>query len=593
MRLQSSPSNQPVSIVADDLRSDPSAGWWELLRDPGSLVRWVALGTIAAVLLAWTVVGVMLTSRMHETLRDEQAHQNNLARILQEQTERVIATTDQALHRLADKVRAGEFVPPDLVALANETGLAPRILVQLALIGPDARLIGSNLDPDGSKSGRLDLSSREHIQVHLAPQRATAAAPLSADGLFIGKPVLGKISGKWTIQITRRIDAADGRVLGVEVASIDPLYFEELYRGVDLGEQGGVTLMGTDRTVRARVIGGRSVGMGIDLMSAGTVSQLKGESGDYEAVSRIDGVKRVYSYRQVSGYPLYVMVAQSKDEVLAPWRSTRNMALALTSLLTVAMVAVAQLFALAVRRLEQRNQALRESAASAQVANQAKTEFLAAVSHELRTPLTSIRGFAELMEKRLEDERFRHQATLIRQSAEQLNDLLTDILDMVKLEAGSITIERRPVSLRPLLDDAVSAFRVTAGAKGLAIEMRLHDDDAYALHSDELRLRQIVNILLSNAVKFTEQGCITVEVERDGRLLYLHVSDTGPGVAPHLQDAIFERFRQGDSSVSYQHGGTGLGLALARALAEHLGGRLSLRSAPGQGARFTLTLPAD
>jgi signal transduction histidine kinase len=244
-----------------------------------------------------------------------------------------------------------------------------------------------------------------------------------------------------------------------------------------------------------------------------------------------------------------------------------------------------------IRRLERSNAALRASEAQAQASNQAKTEFLAAISHELRTPLTSIRGFAELMEIRLDDGRQREQAGMIRKAAEHLNQLLTEILDLVKVEAGAMRIEPSRVPLQPVLEGTVSFFGVTAAEKGLLLHVKMAPGVPDAISCDELRLKQILNNLLSNALKFTPSGSVVIEVEAPADRLLVHVVDTGPGIAAALHETIFERFRQGDGNVAHQHGGTGLGLALSRALAELMGGTLTVASVPGQGARFTLALP--
>jgi signal transduction histidine kinase len=557
------------------------------------LIRWVVLGTVLALLVAWGTVGGVLVSERRDALAAEREHLANLARILQEQTVRVMATTDRAARRLAEAVADGRFDEADFARYANETGLAPHILTQLSLVGPDGRFRGSNLDPDGSQSGHVDLSSREHVQVHLAPDKATGAPPVAPGGLFIGKPVLGKVSGKWTIQLSRRIDGPDGRVLGVVVASLDPRYFEDLYRSVVLGDQGGVTLIGSDLTVRARVIGGRSVGVGTTLKAGAGGSLLTAAEGSHATTSRVDGVQRLLAYRQVGDLPLYVVVSRASGEALAAWRSTRNMALALTATLSVALLAAAVIFAVGVRRLEARNAALRASEARAQAANQAKTDFLAAISHELRTPLTSIRGFAELMELRIKEEKFREQAGLIRQASEHLNDLLTDILDLVKVEAGAMEVARMPVALHPLVEGTARFFAVTAAEKQLQLLTRMPEDgrEVWVL-GDELRLKQILNNLLSNAFKFTEHGSVSIEVARVDRRVSLSVVDTGPGIPAELHEVIFERFRQGGRRVTHRHGGTGLGLALSRAMAERMGGTLTVQSAVGQGSRFTLSLPA-
>lgn len=579
--------------------SDATAG-----RPPrrATLSRWVAPAVLLTLIVAWSAVAGVLTMKWRDAIAAEEQHNANLASILQEQTVRVLATADQATLRLRDAVRGNDLAPGDIVRFAAETGLAPKILLQLSLVGPDGRFVGSNLDPDGSKSGHVDLSEREHIRVHLAPQRAPGAPAVSAGGLFIGKPVLGKVSGRWTIQLSRYIQALDGRSLGVVVASLDSGYFEEVYRGVALGSQGGVVLVGSDATVRTRVIGGQSGGIGTRLSSFGPAGQgYPDQAGHYQTVSTIDHIERLVSYHRVADYPLYVIVVRATQEALASWRDTRTMAVLLTTLLSVAMVAAAVIFHLGLRRLEDSNAALQASEAAAQAANQAKTEFLAAISHELRTPLTSIRGFAELMERRLTEPRFREQAGLIRKAAEYLNSLLTEILDLAKVEAGAMQVAQAPVDLRALVEATASFYAVTAAEKGLALHIAVADSVPASVTGDELRLKQILNNLLSNAFKFTEAGRVAIEADcvetpdagpgAARRLLRLHVVDTGPGIPEHLHGRVFERFRQGDDRVAFQHGGTGLGLALSRALAELMGGTLTLQSTPGQGARFTLSLP--
>ncbi len=556
-------------------------------------LRSAVLGAAALLLaVAWAAVGAFLWLTHDDALRAEQRQNTNLARALEEQTLRVLAITDQATIRVRDTVAAGGT--PDLSRYANETGLAPGILVQLSLIDAAGHFMASNLDPDGAKTGPVDLSSREHVRAHLAPATLPAVDRLpQPDALFIGKPVLGKVSKRWTIQISRRIVGRDGSLAGVVVASLDPAYFEDVYRRVQLGHGGGVTLVGSDRSIRARVIGGRSRDISSTLAADGGFARLaSGSEGHFVAVSSLDGTERISSYRRVADYPMYLLVSTATDEALAGWVSARNVTLVLTVLLSLTAALGAGLLLHYLRRLERTHAALRASEAQAQSANQAKTEFLAAISHELRTPLTSIRGFAELMEHRLDHPRFREQAGLIRKGAEYLNELLSQILDLAKVEAGRMTLAPETVDLRALLRGTVDFYALTAADKGLPLGLAVDDAVPATAQVDPLRLKQIINNLLSNAIKFTDHGEVRVAVEtRDGELR-VHVSDTGPGIPEAQHETIFERFRQGDARVSYQHGGTGLGLALSRALAELMGGRLTVSSREGEGARFTLALPA-
>ena len=555
----------------------------------------MVIGFIAmALIVTGALIGLALYTKWQDALVAQERQSANLARVLQEQTLRVLAPIDQATQRMRDAVANGSLQPSDFTRLANETGLVPDILTQLSLVGADGRFVASNLDPDGQKTGPVDLSEREHIQIHLEPGRnPDLRKQLTRNGLFVGKPVLGKVSGKWTLQLSRPIVSPKGRLHGVVVASVNPDYFETVFSDVDLGPGGAVTLLGDDNTLRARVSGGQATGMGqvLKLASDHPLLDVNKPEGTYTRVSEVDNMERITAFRRVPGYPLNMLVSNTTEAALEEWRGMRNVTLVVALLLGVAIVASGVGFLRGVRRLEESHAALAVSEAQAQSASQAKSEFMAAVSHELRTPLTSIRGFAELMELRLKEPSFREAATLIRQAADHLNTLLTEILDLAKVEAGAMPIVLAPHPVRELVQNTADFFAISAAQKGLALAVSVLDETPEMLICDGLRLKQILNNLLSNALKFTEQGEVRLEVEPQGAQLRFHVIDTGPGIPEHLHELIFEKFRQGSAQVSSEHGGTGLGLALSRALAELMQGELSVSSVPGEGARFTLTLP--
>ena len=243
--------------------------------------------------------------------------------------------------------------------------------------------------------------------------------------------------------------------------------------------------------------------------------------------------------------------------------------------------------------VEESFQRLEEAKEKAEEASRLKSAFLATVSHELRTPLNGILGFAELLKSELNEPDQLEYANIIHQSGEHLLTLVGDILDLAKIESGEMTFNWSEMPLAPFISDSIALHQSPAMAKGLKLDMQLADDLPERLTTDPTRLRQLLNNLLNNAVKFTERGSITLSVSRSDTEIAFAVSDTGPGIPPESKDIIFEKFKQLETFLTREHGGTGLGLAIVKQLVEHMGGRISLDSEVGTGSTFTLYLPLD
>lgn len=232
-----------------------------------------------------------------------------------------------------------------------------------------------------------------------------------------------------------------------------------------------------------------------------------------------------------------------------------------------------------------------EARSRAEEASRMKSEFLASMSHELRTPLNGIIGFAELIKDDAADEEMRENAEIIEKSGSHLLNLVNTILDVAKIEAGAMTLARETVDIRTLVTEVASIHQSGAVAKGLDFQVQMADDLPVAVVTDPVRVRQVLHNLLSNAVKFTQAGRVHTVVAADKDSVVIRVIDSGPGIALDLQDKIFEKFHQGDAFLTRSHGGTGLGLTLARHLVELMGGEMSLESEVGQGSTFVFTLP--
>ncbi|MCE1194204.1 MAG: CHASE3 domain-containing protein, partial [Acidovorax sp.] len=240
--------------------------------------------------------------------------------------------------------------------------------------------------------------------------------------------------------------------------------------------------------------------------------------------------------------------------------------------------------------------ALTDKARELELASQYKSEFLANMSHELRTPLNSTLILAKLLADNkpgnLSTDQVKYAQTIYA-AGNDLLALINDILDLSKIEAGQATVAPEPVNLAKAVQALIDPLRPLAQEKGLALAATLAPGLPAAIETDPLRLGQVLKNLLSNALKFTEQGAVSLTVTpgADGDTVAFAVKDTGIGIPAHQQDMIFEAFRQADGSTHRKYGGTGLGLSISRDLARLLGGHISVQSAPGEGSVFTLVVP--
>lgn len=246
-------------------------------------------------------------------------------------------------------------------------------------------------------------------------------------------------------------------------------------------------------------------------------------------------------------------------------------------------------------QIEEQSRELAEAVEQARVANRLKDQFLATMSHELRTPLNAIIGFTEVMQMGLAGDipaQAERAIDRIHFNSERLLKLIDDILDISKIEAGRIEIAHRAIELDAMIKNVENTMRNQAEEKGLAFITDIDPSLPAQLLGDRQRIEQIMLNLASNAVKFTEEGSVSVSLKKLNSAEWgIIVADTGIGIPPHAQEIIFEKFRQVDGTSRRAYGGSGLGLAITRELALLMDGNVKLKSKPGEGSTFTVTLP--
>ena len=244
-------------------------------------------------------------------------------------------------------------------------------------------------------------------------------------------------------------------------------------------------------------------------------------------------------------------------------------------------------------RLKRLNLTLKTARDQADAANIAKSNFLATMSHEIRTPLNGVLGMAQAMARDELPAIQRERLSVIRQSGETLLALLNDLLDLARIEAGRMELEDGVFNVETLVEAARATFATLAAEKDVHFEHQIDPAVTGLWRGDPTRVRQILNNLVSNAVKFTSRGSVVVDVGLEAKELVVRVADTGPGIPVERLSALFGKFVQADASTTRKFGGSGLGLSICKELAQLMGGEISVESTEGVGSTFTLRLPAE
>jgi signal transduction histidine kinase len=541
---------------------------------------WLRLFAAVVLVLAWSAIGFEIREAREDAEQDWVTNLGNITRAAGEHTMRVVANIDQDLKFVRNLyLRDGDRT--DLHSLAKIGGV-DQFYVRLGILGAD---------------GVYQFSDRAMAPTsHRDTEMFGAQLASGGDKLMISRPEISQFTGRTSIQFTRRITASDGRFLGVVVAEIDATFFKDLYAELDLGKNGFAALSSEAGMLLARREDG-VFSSGKDVSAAPLFTTLRGKAeGNFYNTALTDSMMRLYSYKRLPETGLIVVVAVARSHVFERADGVTANYVMMGTIGTVLLLLFTIAFDRLLTRQEATLQALRASQVSVNAANQAKSDFLASMSHELRTPLNGILGFAEIIARKSQEEKIRRQAGIIQSSGKHLLALVNSILDLAKVEAGKMEVHAETINLPHLVEEVAQIHTVTAVNKGL--EFAVHAQELpEQVRCDATLLRQVLNNLVSNAIKFTEQGGVTLAIRQlapagDGQaMLRFEVRDTGMGIPQEALQTVFEKFHQVDQSATRAHQGTGLGLALAKQLVELMGGRIGLASTEGEGTTFYFTLP--
>ncbi len=531
--------------------------YWPMLLPCGLAI------TLVAALWGVTLYQLADAQKNHLVIASKDAE--NFAIALQARTERAIEVVDQSVvfMRYAYNEQGADL---DLGELMADGVMHADPLKRYSVLDRNANVL---------------LSSAPFEVARLAGSGdALTYAAQDGDKLWIGKPMTGT-RGDWAIRMTRRLSRTDGSFNGTAVADIDPVYFSRIYDSVDLGKHGSISLIGGDGVIRARRSAANDA-IGRDVSDAPVFkAMLQNKEGALRAPSVIDAVDRIWAYRKLENQLLYVVVGVGVEDRLASYMTMRSQMMGLAGFSTLVIMLSTGLLLLFIRRLcIGRERAVDE--------NLKKTVFLSNMSHELRTPLNGILGYSELLTDDLHDPEKRLFAQYIHDSGTHLLGLVNSLLQISKIEAGQVTLDLKREPLESLLAAAIHAHASFASAKGLILSLVMGPGLPPDLMCDRMRLMQVLNNLLHNAIKFTSTGKVELTVDLDPLGLRFSVLDTGPGIGPEFASVIFDSFFQVRHNSAE---GTGLGLAIAKQLVQLMGGSIWLSSTQGHGATFFFTLP--